>query len=70
MDSPSDLIDRVALADRQTLLQRTMYDAQVQLCQFDEVVLVDSAGYMPLVARMVSRTFDRLPLCHVNLERT
>ncbi|TBR39815.1 MULTISPECIES: molecular chaperone HscC [Dyella] len=47
-------------------LERAMRDAQLQPSQLDEIVLVGGASRMPLVARVVSRMFGRLPLRHVN----
>ncbi|WP_243039650.1 molecular chaperone HscC [Dyella sedimenti] len=49
-----------------TPLERAMRDARLQPAQLDEIVLVGGASRMPLVARMVSRMFGRLPLRHVN----
>jgi molecular chaperone HscC len=47
-------------------LERAMRDANLQPAQLDEIVLVGGASRMPLVARLVSRMFGRLPLRHVN----
>lgn len=47
-------------------LERAMRDARLQPTQLDEIVLVGGASRMPLVARLVSRMFGRLPLRHVN----
>jgi molecular chaperone HscC len=47
-------------------LERAMRDARLQPAQLSEIVLVGGASRMPLVARMVSRMFGRLPLRHVN----
>jgi len=47
-------------------LERAMRDARLQPGQLDEIVLVGGASRMPLVARLVSRMFGRLPLRHVN----
>lgn len=47
-------------------LERAMRDAKLQPAMLDEIVLVGGASRMPLVARMVSRMFGRLPLRHVN----
>jgi molecular chaperone HscC len=49
-----------------TPLERAMRDARLQPEQLDEIVLVGGASRMPLVARLVSRMFGRLPLRHVN----
>ena len=47
-------------------LERAMRDAKLEPGQLDEIVLVGGASRMPVVARMVSRMFGRLPLRHVN----
>lgn len=47
-------------------LERAMRDARLKPEQLDEIVLVGGASRMPLVAKMVSRMFGRLPLRHVN----
>ncbi|QNK00631.1 molecular chaperone HscC [Dyella telluris] len=47
-------------------LERAMRDARLQPAQLEEIVLVGGASRMPLVARMVSRMFGRLPLRHIN----
>jgi molecular chaperone HscC len=47
-------------------LERAMRDARLSPDQLDEIVLVGGASRMPLVARLVSRMFGRLPLRHVN----
>jgi molecular chaperone HscC len=49
-----------------TPIERAMRDAKLQPGQLDEIVLVGGASRMPLVARLVSRMFGRLPLRHVN----
>lgn len=49
-----------------TPIERAMRDAKLQPAQLDEIVLVGGASRMPLVARLVSRMFGRLPLRHVN----
>lgn len=47
-------------------IERAMRDAKLQPTQLDEIVLVGGASRMPMVARLVSRMFGRLPLRHVN----
>jgi len=47
-------------------LERAMRDAKLQASQLGEIILVGGASRMPLVARMVSRMFGRLPLRHIN----
>jgi molecular chaperone HscC len=49
-----------------TPVERAMRDARLQPAQLSEIVLVGGASRMPLVARLVSRMFGRLPLRHVN----
>lgn len=49
-----------------TPLERAMRDANLRPEQLDEIILVGGASRMPLVARMVSRMFGRLPMRHVN----
>ena len=49
-----------------TPIERAMRDAKLQPTQLDEIVLVGGASRMPMVARLVSRMFGRLPLRHVN----
>jgi molecular chaperone HscC len=47
-------------------LERAIRDSRIQPDQLDEIVLVGGATRMPLVARLVSRMFGRLPLRHVS----
>ncbi|MDO1527943.1 molecular chaperone HscC [Fulvimonas sp. R45] len=47
-------------------LERAMRDARLQVEQIDDIVLVGGASRMPVIARMVSRMFGRLPLRHVH----
>jgi molecular chaperone HscC len=47
-------------------IERAMRDAKLQPTQLDEIVLVGGASRMPLVSRLVSRMFGRLPLRHIN----
>ncbi|MGL5632112.1 MAG: Hsp70 family protein, partial [Azovibrio sp.] len=51
-------------------LERAMHDARLQPGDLDEIILVGGASRMPLVARLVSRMFGRLPLRHVNPDHT
>jgi molecular chaperone HscC len=46
-------------------LERAMRDARLQPAQLDEIVLVGGATRMPLIARLVSRMFGRLPMRHI-----
>ncbi len=50
-------------------LERAMRDANLQPAQLGEIVLVGGASRMPLVTRMVTRMFGRLPLRHVDPDR-
>jgi len=47
-------------------VERAMRDAQIGTSDLAEVVLVGGASRMPLIARLVTRMFGRLPLRHVN----
>jgi molecular chaperone HscC len=47
-------------------LERALRDANLQASDLSEIVLVGGASRMPLVARVVSRMFGRLPLRHVD----
>jgi molecular chaperone HscC len=47
-------------------IERAMRDARLGSSDLAEVVLVGGASRMPIVARLVSRMFGRLPLRHVN----
>jgi molecular chaperone HscC len=49
-----------------TPLERAMRDARLQPEQISEIVLVGGASRMPMISRMVSRMFGRLPLRHVH----
>ncbi|HET8554431.1 MAG TPA: molecular chaperone HscC [Rhodanobacteraceae bacterium] len=47
-------------------LERAMRDAHLETLDLDAVVLVGGASRMPLVSRLVSRMFLKLPLRHVD----
>jgi molecular chaperone HscC len=47
-------------------LERAVRDSRIQPDQLDEILLVGGATRMPLVPRLVSRMFGRLPLRHVS----
>lgn len=47
-------------------LERALRDANLQPSDLSEIILVGGASRMPLVARLVSRMFGRLPLRHVD----
>lgn len=46
-------------------LERAMRDAGLKPADLDEIVLVGGAAQMPMVVRMVSKLFGRLPLRHL-----
>lgn len=46
-------------------LERALRDAKLRPADLDEVVLVGGAAQMPMVVRMVSKLFGRLPLRHL-----
>lgn len=47
-------------------LERAMRDAKLSPARLDEIVLVGGASRMPMVSRLVSRMFGRLPMRHVD----
>jgi len=47
-------------------VERAMRDAQIGTSDLAEIVLVGGASRMPVIARLVTRMFGRLPLRHVN----
>jgi len=47
-------------------IERALRDARVQPAQLDEVILVGGASRMPMVGRLATRMFGRLPLRHVH----
>jgi molecular chaperone HscC len=47
-------------------LERALRDARLRPDQLNEIVLVGGASRMPLVSRLATRMFGRLPLRHVN----
>jgi len=47
-------------------LERAMRDAKLSPAQLDEILLVGGASRMPMVAKLVSRMFGRLPLRHID----
>jgi molecular chaperone HscC len=47
-------------------LERALRDARLRPDQLNEIVLVGGASRMPLVSKLATRMFGRLPLRHVN----
>lgn len=47
-------------------VERALRDARIRPQELDEIVLVGGATRMPMVARMVTRMFGRLPLRHLH----
>ena len=47
-------------------LERALRDAKLAPSDLNEIVLVGGASRMPMIPRLVSRMFGRLPLRHVN----
>ncbi|WP_422506448.1 Hsp70 family protein [Stenotrophomonas sp. GZD-301] len=47
-------------------VERAMRDAKLKPEQLDEIILVGGAVRMPMISRMVTRMFGRLPLRHVH----
>lgn len=47
-------------------IERAMRDARLKPADLDDIVLVGGAVRMPMIAKMVTRMFNRLPLRHVH----
>lgn len=47
-------------------IERAMRDAKLKPADLDDIVLVGGAVRMPMVARLVTRMFGRLPLRHIH----
>ena len=54
------------LARMRTPIERALRDARLSASDLAEIVLVGGASRMPMVTRLVTRMFGRLPLRHVN----
>jgi len=54
------------LARMRTPIERALRDARLAVSDLAEIVLVGGASRMPMVTRLVTRMFGRLPLRHVN----
>ncbi|MCX7505564.1 molecular chaperone HscC [Delftia tsuruhatensis] len=51
-------------------LERAMLDAQLDIANLDEVVLIGGASRMPMVRQLVTRLFGRLPLRTIHPDET
>ncbi len=49
-----------------TPIERAMRDARLKPDALDDIVLVGGAARMPMITRLVTRMFGRLPLRHIN----
>jgi molecular chaperone HscC len=47
-------------------IERALRDAKLSADQLDEIVLVGGASRMPMIPRLITRMFGRLPLRHIN----
>lgn len=47
-------------------LERTIRDARIDISQLDRVVLVGGTTRMPLIRKLVTRLFGRIPAMHLN----
>ncbi len=54
------------LARMRAPIERALRDARLGAADLDEIILVGGASRMPMVTRLVTRMFGRLPLRHVN----
>lgn len=51
-------------------IERAVRDAKLKANELDEVILVGGASRMPMISRLVSKLFGRLPLRHINPDQT
>jgi molecular chaperone HscC len=51
-------------------IERAMRDSGTRPQQLDQIVLVGGASRMPMVSRLVTRLFGRLPLRHIHPDQT
>jgi molecular chaperone HscC len=51
-------------------VERALRDARLRAAQLDEIVLVGGASRMPMVRRLVSQLFGRLPARHLDPDQT
>ncbi|MEO6927173.1 MAG: molecular chaperone HscC [Rhodanobacter sp.] len=54
------------LARMRAPIERALRDARLGAADLDEIILVGGASRMPMVTRLVTRMFGRLPLRHIN----
>lgn len=54
------------LARMRAPIERALRDARLGAAELDEIILVGGASRMPMVTRLVTRMFGRLPLRHIN----
>lgn len=54
------------LARMRAPIERALRDARLGAAALDEIILVGGASRMPMVTRLVTRMFGRLPLRHIN----
>lgn len=54
------------LARMRAPIERALRDARLGASELDEIILVGGASRMPMVTRLVTRMFGRLPLRHIN----
>lgn len=47
-------------------LERAIRDAKINISQLDQVVLVGGTTRMPLIRKLVTRLFGRIPAMHLN----
>ena len=47
-------------------LERAIRDAKLNISQLDQVVLVGGTTRMPLIRKLVTRLFGRIPAMHLN----
>jgi molecular chaperone HscC len=53
-----------------TPVERALRDSRIEVGDLAEVVLVGGATRMPMIGRLVARMFGRLPLRHIDPDRT
>lgn len=51
-------------------IERAVRDAKLKANELDEVILVGGASRMPMISKLVSKLFGRLPLRHINPDQT
>jgi molecular chaperone HscC len=56
----------VLLGRMRAPIERALRDAKISTRDLDDILLVGGASRMPMVSRLVTRMFGRLPLRHVN----